>query len=272
MEARRGRLRRTAAAALFALAAAGAPVRAHDSWLVPEGEAASPSRTLLALSTGTRYPVQEFNPTRDSLVTSECVDAAGAVTPLVPLKDAPNRLTLEAKARALSCRIEMKAYDIVLQPPLVDVYIAEIRPPQPQREAWAAMQAAGHPWREQYRKFMRIELPAQDAATPQQRAAARAPRGLGLELVVLGDAPLAVNQPLQFQLLRDGQPLPGLAVEFVSERSKLGIWRSTDAEGKLTQALPFTGRWLLRAVDLGLPTGEPPAWHSRFVTLSIELR
>ena len=58
---------------------------------------------------------------------------------------------------------------------------------------------------------------------------------------MLGDNPIAVGQPLAFQVLRDGRPLAGFPVELVSERSPLGIWRETDANGMLHHTLPFAG-------------------------------
>jgi hypothetical protein len=88
----------------------------------------------------------------------------------------------------------------------------------------------------------------------------------------LGDAPIAVGQLLEFQVLRDGRPLAGFAVELVSERSALGVWRETDGQGLLRHRLPFGGRWLLRGTDLRLSTERPGSWDSRFVTLAIEAR
>jgi uncharacterized GH25 family protein len=105
-----------------------------------------------------------------------------------------------------------------------------------------------------------------------RRAAARRPAGQDLEIVVLGDQPIAVGQPLEFQVLRDGRPLAGFPVELVSERSPLGIWRQTDADGKLRHSLPFAGRWLLRGTDLRLSAQRADTWESRFVTLAIEAR
>jgi uncharacterized GH25 family protein len=93
--------------------------------------------------------------------------------------------------------------------------------------------------------------------------------GLGLEIVVLGDQAIGVGRPLTFQVLRDGAPLPGLAIELVSERSPIGIWRVTDDGGQLTHSLPFGGRWLLRGTEL-IASAPAGTWQSRFVTLAIE--
>lgn len=230
-------------------------------------------RQVLELSTGNRYPAQEFNPTAASLVRSQCSDGSAAALALRPGRDQPKWLELQAAGRrgrpALACWVELKPFDLVMEPAKVEVYFAEIRPPQALRDAWAGMRARGVAWQESYRKFARIELATAAVATAAQRAAARAPVGLDLEIVVLGDAPVAVGQPMQFQVLREGRPLAGFPVELVSERNPLGIWRETDSEGRLAHTLPFAGRWLLRGTELR-QSPQPDRWTSLFVTLAIE--
>jgi uncharacterized GH25 family protein len=95
---------------------------------------------------------------------------------------------------------------------------------------------------------------------------------MALEIVIAGEQPVAVGQPLAFQVLRDGTPLPGLAVELVSERNAFGVWRETDRDGMLRHRLPFAGRWLLRATDLRPAGPGATTWESRFVTLALEAR
>lgn len=259
-------------AVLCAVASAG---WAHDSWLSPSRHAAAPGQLLLELGTGNRFPVQEFSSSPQSVVHSGCVGRGGKL-PLRPVREQPNWLELAAASaspgRPAACWLELAEAYVELEPRLVEVYFAEIRATAAQREAWAGLQARHIPWRETYRKFARIELASVSAASPGERETARRPAGLDLEIVVLGDQPIATGQPLAFQVLRDGQPLAGFPVELVSERSPLGIWRTTDAQGTLRHSLPFAGRWLLRGTDLRLSTKQPTAWESRFVTLAIEAR
>lgn len=266
-------IRTLRAVALAAALASGSGAWAHDSWLSPSELPARGGRALLQLSTGNRYPVQEFNPTAASLVRAQCSDGGAAALALRPGRNQPKWLELEPASRrgrpALACWLELKPFDLVMEPDKVQVYFAEIRPPQALREAWAQMQARGVAWQESYRKFARIELATAAAATAAQRAVARGPAGLDLEIVVLGDAPIVVGQPVGFQVLREGRPLAGFPVELVSERSPLGIWRETDGEGRLVHTLPFAGRWLLRGTDLR-QTPQADRWSSLFVTLAIE--
>jgi hypothetical protein len=261
------------AALATALAAAALPAAAHDSWLSPAESPARGGRQALELATGNRYPVQEFNPTAASLVRSQCSDGtAAAPLALRPGREQAKSLLLAAAARrgqpVLACWVELKPFELVMEPDKVEVYFNEIRPPQPVRQAWAELQARGVAWQESYRKLARIELAQAATASAAQRARARQPAGLDLEIVVLGDAPVAVGRALEFQVLRDGRPLAGFPVELVSERSPLGIWRETDGEGRLVHTLPFAGRWLLRGTELR--PAPPDRWTSLFVTLAIE--
>lgn len=257
------------AALLAALCLVASQGWSHDSWLSPSRGAAPQGQVALELATGNRFPVQEFGQAAAGVAQAGCATGAGARLALRPVREQARWLDLsaampKAAEQPLSCWLELAAVEIEIEPRLVQVYFAEIRASAANRQAWAALQARGLPWRERYRKFARIEL--------GQGAAARRPAGLDLEIVVLGDKPISVSEPLEFQVLRDGRPLPGFPVELVSERSALGIWRESDAAGKLRHSLPFAGRWLLRGTDLR-PSGErPDTWESRFVTLAIEAR
>ncbi|MEP6789841.1 MAG: DUF4198 domain-containing protein [Ramlibacter sp.] len=261
------------AAIPFAAAAAGAC--AHDSWLSPSRNPAPAGIAAVEISTGTRFPVQDFNPAWANVLRPNCNDGRGRVVPFKPFTDQPRWLEMRATAinRAdplLSCWAEIKAFEIELPPDIVKIYLDEIHASAAQRASWADLQARQKPWHESYRKLMRIELAAAAAATPEQRALTRKPVGLDLELVILGTAPVAVGQQLEFQLLRDGKPLAGFPLELISERSKIGIWRTTDEQGTVRHTLPFPGNWLLHGTDLRLSAQVPDFWESRFVTLAVE--
>jgi uncharacterized GH25 family protein len=264
------------AAVFAALCLAASQGHSHDSWLSPSRSVSPPGEVRLELATGNRYPLQEFSQSAASVAQARCTDGA-VTTPLRPLVEESKWLDLgasilEGRGKALACWAELAPAEIEIQPRLVQVYFADIHTSAANRQAWAALQARGLPWRESYRKFARIEL-AQAADVPAQRlAAARRPVGLDLEIVVSSDNPIAVGEPLAFQVLRDGRPLAGFPVELVSERSPLGIWRETDADGMLHHSLPFAGRWLLRGTDLRLSTQRADTWESRFVTLAVEAR
>lgn len=268
---------RHATAALVAtilLAVCGSAL-SHDSWLrlLPE----QPGSGLLALDlgVGTRYPKSDGPTTADSIAQSACADAGGRRLPLQARAQRPAGLELRSRvgdAAAASCWVELKPHTVELTAELVQTYFLEIRAPQALRDAWARQQATGAAWQEVYRKFIRIELPALGGSAPGDLSALRRPRGTGLELVPVGAAPIAKGVVADFQALTDGKPMPGLAVEFVSRRSPLGIWRETDAEGRISLALPLAGEWLLRTTSLEAPSGAGQPWRSRFSTLTIDVR
>jgi hypothetical protein len=262
-------------AVFAALCLAATQGRSHDSWLSPARGAAPPGQLMLELATGNRYPVQEFSQAPSSVTAAGCSDGAGTM-PLRPLAAKPQWLELGAGitegAQAISCWVELAPVETEIEPRVVEVYFNEIRTSAENRQTWAAMRARGLPWRESYRKFARIELAPAGNARTADLAAVRRPAGLDLEIVVLGQQAIAINQPLEFQVLRDGRPMAGFPVELVSERSALGIWRETDADGKLRHSLPFAGRWLLRGTDLRLSAQRAGSWESRFVTLAIDAR
>jgi hypothetical protein len=79
-----------------------------------------------------------------------------------------------------------------------------------------------------------------------------------------------VGDTLQFQVLSRGLPLPGLNLELRSELSPLGIWRQTDAEGRVRLPAALPGQWLLRGTEIQ-PAADAGRWESRFVTLAFEV-
>jgi hypothetical protein len=259
---------RAARPALLAalLACVGGGAAAHDSWLEP---GARPGE--LRFVTGPHYPVAESAPALASVSARGCVDAKGRTRPLPHAASAAaSGLVLRAPTvAAVSCWAELAPHDIVLEPSLVDIYFREIQPPEGVRQAWAGQQERGIAWRERYRKSARIEVTRGDE-TPEALRQLRRPRGLALEVVIADDEAVRVGRPTRFQVLADGQPVPGFSVQLVSERSRLGVWARTDAQGHVSHVLPFAGRWAMRGTLLE-PEGDD-RWQSRFVTLVFDAR
>ena len=259
--------------ATLILAACGSAI-AHDTWLHVAPRQPGSGLLALELGSGARYPKNDGAVPASQTVNAGCVDDQGVASALLPRSE-DGVLELRARvdaARAAACWLALKPIDLTLTPELVQVYFHDIRAPQSVREHWAAQQQAGIAWHEIYRKFVRIELPVLGAEPPASVAALRRPRGFPLELVPVGDAPVQAHTPAEYQALADGKPVAGLPVEFVSERSPLGIWTQTDAQGRVRLALPFGGEWLLRATALDPPASRQEPWHSRFATLTVQAR
>jgi hypothetical protein len=249
-----------------ALALATAAATAHDSWFeaLPLTAGGAP---LLALGTGSQFPALETAIAEPYLTVRGCRSADSrtpGAAPLVlkALRNTPTSLLLQSPRGAATCWVQLAPFEVEVAPDKVPVYLKEIQATPEIRAAWAAMQARGLPWRERYTKHARIEL-GPPGAMP-------APIGLDLHIEKASSS-VRVGTNISVQALRDGQALPGLALELRSESSPLGIWRRTDAQGRITVAAPLPGRWLLRGVDLRLAADDPDRWDSRFVTLAFDV-
>ncbi len=248
-----------------------APARAHDTWF--ELRAAGPGpEAQLALGTGNRFPVMEFPLGIEQLRHSGCRGDAGETLPLAHDDDEPQALRLRvarpaAAGGALTCWAQTQAFEVELTPTLVTQYLKEIQAPPAVHQAWAAQRARGQRWTERYTKHARIELPDADG-----RTATATPSGMALDLLLLGGPrALRAGETAEFQLLRDGRPLAGQALELHGEHGALGFWRRTDADGRVRFTLPLPGRWVLRGTELRLADSGDVLWDSRFVTLAFSV-
>jgi hypothetical protein len=249
------------------LTAATSCAQAHDTWFAPR-PSSSRSEVALMLGTGNQFPVHDSGVGFEYLVRSGCRhDAQRKPIALQRVGDAPTALWLRAPARAdqaLSCWAQQSPVEVQLAPDKIPVYLKDIQAPPAVREQWAQMSARGVAWKERYTKHARIEL--------NPDASAASPVDMAMDVLLEStQRPLQQGQTLQFRVLRDGLPLPDFAVEMRNERSPLGLWRKTDAQGRVSIAAPLPGRWVLRGTDLRLSATEPDLWVSRFVTLAFDV-
>jgi hypothetical protein len=258
---------------LCALALVAGPAPAHDTWFTPQPPTAR-GQWVLALGTGTSYPAYEVP------VAARQVDHSGCLGPAVreiPLREAADGAAVPAlllrtgrpvsPVAAASCWAQLVPIDIAIDDPIVDVYLDEIQALPAVRERWAALKARGVRWQETYRKHARIEFDGEGAS-----AATEALPALGLDARIESPRPLRAGAAVRLQVLRDGRPLAGLPVQLRSELSPLGIWRTTDAEGRLETVLPLAGRWILRGTDVRAAADGSDRWDSRFLTLAFEVQ
>lgn len=246
---------------------------AHDTWLTSQPV---PSHGLvsLALVTGDRFPLPQSAPQRDGIAAGGCFDTDARVLPLVARQNTPQGLLLrvrtgQAAHAPWACWTLTRAVRVMLEPQLADAYLRDIQAPPEVRQRWDQQKQAGHAWRERYTKQARIEhTPA--GGRHEAISALRTTSGRGLEIVPLGTRAVRVGEPLTVQVLHEGKPLAAQSVQLLSERSILGIWRRTDAQGHAVFDLPFTGRWLLRAVRLVPPAAPEGEWQGSFGTLALE--
>jgi hypothetical protein len=196
---------------------------------------------------------------------SGCLAGDGSALPLqkVRFDDTATLLRSKGSGAAATCFVQLAPFDIDLPADKIQLYFDEIRPGADVRAAWQALSARGLPFRERYTKSARIDLGDGTAARP-----------IGTAMDALRLSPsgtLTMNSEATFQVLRDGQPLAGFAVELINERSAIGLWHRTDGEGRVRARLPLPGRWLLRGVDLKLSASDPTRWESQFITYAFDV-
>lgn len=263
-------MNRSTPALAGALLLACTAAAAHDSWLRVADVQRSADLLVLDLDGGARYPKSEWPTPAARVATSGC--AGASAYPLVARGEQATALEMRARVSRetpLTCWVELKPQDIAIEDALVPVYFDDIRAPEPLRRKWAQLHADGVAWKEVYRKFVRIELAPPGAG---DAAALRRPLNVALELLPVGGAPLRRGVESEYLALADGKPVEGLAVEFVSYRSPVGVWRQSDSNGRFRFTPPFPGEWLLRSTALDAPAGPGQPWRSRFATLTVQVQ
>jgi len=271
-----------------------ATARAHDTWFerLERGAASTGAAAQLALGTGNQFPIRETGVGMEYLVRQGCraaaaLDGTGPGQAMQRERNTDNALVLRAPLRSVSCWAQLQPFDIELKAPLVAVYLKEIEAPASVRQAWAEQQAQGLSWTERYVKHARIALTAQGSDQPvpmgmdvlvdPQSTTGAAPAGTSPSPPPSSSSSSSVNQlrarqPISFVVLRDGLPLAGQAVELRLESISLGIWRRTDAQGRVQLPGLPAGHWLLRGTELRPGAAAGVGWESRFFTLAFELR
>lgn len=255
------------------------PAWAHDTWLAARPDTERGER-VLALGTGARFPAQQ------TAIPLELLQRHGCTAPRDPgLRPWPLRwwadaegATLLRSTRAvpatelLDCQVQMAPLDIRLEPAAAATYLDEVRADAAMRARWVEQRSRGLAWQERFSKHTRLLHGGAAHRGPLVAGARDAAGAMPLDVrIELPHWPLHVGDVLQLQLLRDGQPLPGHAVELRNDLSPIGLWRQTDAEGRFTLPLPLAARWLLRSIDLRPRADAADAWESRFLGLSFEV-
>jgi Domain of unknown function (DUF4198) len=245
---------------LAGLLAAAGSAQAHDTWFAPQPDG------MLALTTGNRFPVGEQGVDVKFVVKSGCRAADGKPVALAQqhrYTDKATLLRLAGSAAPQTCFLQLQPFEFELPADKIEVYFKEIRPSASVLAAWAGLKARGLPFLEKYTKSARIDFGAVTMPTPT-----------GTTMDVLRESPagaLQVGGEARFQVLREGRPLADFNVELINERSPVGLWHRTDAQGRITARLPLPGRWLLRGTDLRLSAADATRWESQFITYAFEV-
>jgi hypothetical protein len=240
---------------LIALLACADLARAHDTWFAPQ-----PDGTL-ALSTGNRFPVGELAVDDKFFAKRGCRSADGRSVGIEKLRFTDKATLLRPGAGALSCHVQLDPFEFELPPDKIEIYFKEIRPGAAIVAHWAELKSRRLPFLEKYTKSARIDLGAVTSPAP-----------LGTAMDVLRETPAPrVGAEAVFQVLREGRPLADFNVELVNERSPIGLWHRTDAQGRIRARLPLPGRWLLRGTDLRVAPSDSLRFESQFITYAFDV-
>lgn len=230
----------------------------------------------MSLGTGNAFPVFDSPVGPEHLERSGCRQGGKSVA-FNSVAQALKSLIMKARTRgteAASCWAQLVSSEIELSTQLVPIYLAEAQPPASVREAWLAMAARGVPWRERYTKHARIVF---NGEAPDDAGAGNAGLDdMGMDMVLVGNVGMIREADVvTVQVLRDGQFLPGLAVELRhlgnGRAVSTGAWHRTDDQGRVRLSVPLAGRWLLRGIDIRKSVSAPDSWDTRFATLAFDV-
>lgn len=241
---------------------------AHDTWILPGRPSVNAgSEVTFNLTSGMAFPANEVGVKPDRLARASS-RLGEAVSDLV--REAAGKKALRLKARfskpgIAAVWIESKPRSLELKPSEVKEYLEEIG-------AWDSIgrkwETAGQGrWRESYTKraktYVRVGQPARDDSWAR-------PVGMDLELVPESDpTKLVAGEELSVRLLKNGQPVPDVAVGLLAGKAKSGSLSRTDSEGRVRFRFERAGWWLLRSTILE-PSSKPDLdWETRFTTLTV---
>ncbi len=252
-----------------------AAAHGHDTWFAKRSSQPPPGNVVLALGTGNQFPRQEFPIGVEYLERHGCRQG-GHDQPLTALANTSTALLLRVQALQagpVTCWTQLVPFEVTLQPDKIALYLDEINASAALRQIWDAMHARGLAWTEHYVKNSRIELPGAEAPTGSAGEIRAAPVPLSMDVVLMGPpGAQRSGTPLEFQVLRDGKPLPDFAIELRGSTADGARWLRTDTQGRVATVAPAPGSWVLRGTALALSRTIPDVWESAFVNLAFEVR
>lgn len=250
-----------------------AAVQASDTWLQPERFAATPGATLVLDLTNSEGFVG-FQKAIEAEQVARVMGRLGGAE-LKPGATMPTEQTLRFPITVMRpglavVGVELKPAWRELEADKIEAFFQEIRAAEDLREAWMALPEPRR-WREhtvrQMKTFVRVGEPA-----AEERAWAE-PLGLALEIVPERDpTTLKEGDALPVRVWRNGKPLAGFALAYISAGETREHVAVTDAEGRATATLDARGAWLVHGTDLRRVTAADREWESDVTTMVVEVR
>lgn len=257
-------------ALLFAVSLS-TPMRAHDTWLIPDQFNLPPKSTVtLDMTSGMEFPKLDVGPKPERVESAQC-RLAGKTFAITNKSAAPNSLQFKAELAEVGVAtfwVKLPPRAIELKPEQVKEYLDEVDAPEALRRQWAEMKEQR--WRESYTKhpktFARVGEPQSDRSWAE-------PAGMFLEIVPEKDpTALKAGDDFPVRVLKDGQPFANFSLNAVAAGETKGETRKTDSNGRVTFRVGKGGRWLLRGTDIRKSNQPDTDWESDFTTLTVEAK
>ena len=248
------------------------------TWLQPERFAATPGATLWLDLTS----AEEFAAAGDHVPVVGLQNVSGQIDGLaVPLTPPPTvpAVATPASARGPTSRVQVTlprpgvaAFSLLLAEPQtrpaseVERYFRRIHATDDVRTAWTSLNAPR--WRElrtlRLRTYVRVGEP-DSADRGWSKTAAQ-----GFDMRAERDpTTLHVNDRFAVTVARDGRPVAGVLVTFLSEGENREHVIVTGPEGRAEAILDAPGPWLIQSVDVQRAENPAYDWQTDVVALTV---
>lgn len=225
--------------------------RADVTWLKPERASATPGAVLaMSIVSADQFGAPDPHAPRGH-VASIAAQAGGEPVTTGPIGVTDNRAKFTATfgRPGVACvLVEFRPEARSISRGEIEHYLRSLFATDEVRTAWNEI-GAPNPWQEvrtiRLKTFVRIGQPA--SSEPAWRTPARE----GLDVVPeIDPTGLHLNDPLPVRITRDGKPLPGIVVEYVSTGEARQHIAMTDENGRVEALVDARGDWLVRCFDV----------------------
>jgi uncharacterized GH25 family protein len=249
----------------------GGAAAAQEVWLRPERLTATPGATISFDLLGGAEFAQRETLIKPERVKRARAGLAGKTWGLVDIAEADNELRIFAtlaQPGVAVAGVELKPERIEVPAEKTEFYLRSIYASAALRAVWEEV-AEPRRWRENrtsyVKTFARIGVPPADDQGWGE------PLGLALEIVPERDpTTLRMGDELPVKVLREGKPLSGFVLSFVTAEATREHVIVTDAEGRGHTTLDASGAWLVHGVELHRSTASDTEWESARVTMMVE--
>jgi len=255
-------------ATLITLGSAG-PVRAQRTWLQPESTTVAPAAVLFLTALTSAEFATAPEPVPATRIAETKAELAGQSVPVVLLPSAGSARMLTTFAGS-----GIATVDVLLKPEArsvargrVESYLRELHATDDVRAEWAKIESP-NPWQEvrtlRLKAFVQVGSPANDDRVGS------APTVSGLDLLPLTDPTRCrAGKTFSVRATRDGQPLAGAVVEYLSDGEGREHVAITDRSGTAAAPLDQTGQWLVRCFDVKRVKANNHDWETATVALLV---